>query len=209
VDDVASPPDAGDLVVVAGVEPIALLVTAAALRAGHTVVGLAERPDDLRGLLVEAGGAQAAGRYLPTDDARVGAGFSVALVTEPAESDPSLSPIERHIAELAPHLRPGSLLVVSSATAEYAGSLVDATVELLTGLRAGSDYGLGYLFSSVPRSRLIVSGIDAESARRTQQWLVGLGLPAMPVMPVAAAEIVAALLARAGEPPPESETPAQ
>jgi hypothetical protein len=209
VDEVVRAPGADDLVVVAGAEPVALLVAAAALRGGRTVVGLTERPDELRGLIVEGlivGAEEAldAGRYRLTDDPQLCAGFAVALVTEPAEIGPAMSPIERYVAELAPHLRPGSLLVVSAAMAEYAGTLADTTVELLTGLRAGSDYALGHLFPPAPRSRLIASGVDAGSARRTQEWLVGLGLAVMPVMPVAAAEVVAALLARAGEPPPES-----
>jgi UDP-N-acetyl-D-mannosaminuronate dehydrogenase len=205
VDEVARPAD--DLVVVAGVEPVALLVTAAALRAGRAVVGLAEQPDELRDMV----GAMATGadgpldtrRYQVTEDPQAGAAFSVALITEPAEIDPALSPIELHTAGLAPYLRPGSLLVVSSATAEYAGNVAAATVELLTGLRAGSDYALGYLFPPTPRARLIVSGIDAASSGRTQEWLLGLGLPVMPVMPVAAAEVVATLLARAGKPQDE------
>jgi hypothetical protein len=198
VDDVARPAD--DLVVVAGVEPVALLVTAAVLRAGRAVVGLAEEPDELRGMVSEAGGALDTRHYQVTQDPQAGAGFSVALITEPAGIDPALSPIELHTAGLAPYLRPGSLLVVSSATAEYAGNVAAATVELLTGLRAGSDYALGYLFPPAPRARLIVSGVDAASSGRTQEWLVGLGFPVMPVMPVAAAEVVAALLARAGRP---------
>lgn len=199
MDEVARPAD--DLVVVAGAEPVALLVTAAVLRAGRAVVGLAEQPDELRGM-VGALGTEALDtrRYQVTEDPQAGAGFSVALITEPAGIDPALSPIELHTAGLAPYLRPGSLLVVSSATAEYAGNVAAATVELLTGLRAGSDYALGYLLPPAPHARLIVSGVDAASSGRTQEWLAGLGFPVMPVMPVAAAEVVAALLARAGKP---------
>jgi hypothetical protein len=78
--------------------------------------------------------------------------------------------------------------------------VVDATVELLTGLRAGKDYALAHLFPPVPRTRLIVSGVDAASARRAQEWLTALRFSVMPVMPVAAAEIVATLLARAKQP---------
>ena len=202
MDEVARPAD--DLVVVAGVEPVALLVTAAALRAGRAVVGLADEPDALRGMLdATGGGALDTRRYRITGDPQAGAGFAVALITEPAGIGPALSPIERHTAGLAPHLRPGSLLVVSSATAEYAGDVAAATVELLTGLRAGSDYALGCLLPPAPRARLIVSGVNAASSGRTQEWLVGLGFSVMPVMPVAAAEVVAALLARAGKPPDE------
>lgn len=204
MDDVARA-DGDDLVVVAGAEPVALLVTGALLRAGHTVVGLVEHVDALRALIVDGeaalGDALDGGRYRITDDPRDCADFAVGLVTEPPETDATLSPVEHFAAALAPHLRQGALLVVSSATAENAGVVVDATVELLTGLRAGRDYGLAHLFAPVPQARLIVSGVDAASAGRAQEWLTTVGFPVMPILPVAAAEIVATLLARAEQPP--------
>ena len=67
-----------------------------------------------------------------------------------------------------PHLRPGRLLVVSSPTAEHAGGVAAATVELLTGLRAGADYALAHLFGPVRNGRLIVSGVDVASATRAR-----------------------------------------
>jgi hypothetical protein len=76
-------------------------------------------------------------------------------------------------------------------------------------LRAGSDYGLAHLFPPVPRARLIVSGVDAGSAGRAQEWLTAVGFSVMPVMPVAAAEIVATLLARADQPPEGPGAPPQ
>ena len=145
-------------------------------------------------------------RYVVTDDPAATAGFTTALVTEPPDDD-ALSPAERYSAALAPDLRPGSLLVVSSPTAEHAGGVVAATVELLTGLRAGTDYALAHVFGPLPNGRLIVSGVDVASATRAQVWLGELGLAVMPVLPVAAAEVVAGLLARAEQPPDEPAPP--
>jgi hypothetical protein len=207
VNDVAPAPDQRAPTVVAGAAPVARLVAAALLRAGHFVVGLADPLDEPEpaepdaALAADLDAGRAAGRYLVTDDPAAAAGFTVALVTESPDDDAALSPAERYSAALAPELRPGGLLVVSSPVAEHAGGVVAATVELLTGLRAGTDYALAHLFGPAPNGRLIVSGVDVASATRAEQWLGGLGLAVMPVLPVAAAEVVAGLLARAEQPP--------
>jgi hypothetical protein len=205
VDDVAPAPVQGAPTVVAGVAPVARVVTAALLRAGRFVVGLVDPLDEPvpepPELVADLDAGRAAGRYLVADNASVAAGFTVALVTEPPDDDAALSPAERYTAVLAPGLRPGTLLAVSSPTAEHAGEVVSATVELLTGLKAGTDYALAHLFGPVPNGRMIVSGVDVASATRAQEWLGALGLDVMPVLPVAAAEIVASLLARAEQPP--------
>ena len=214
MNDVAPAPVEGAPTVVAGVAPVARVITAALLRAGRSVVGLLDpldepvpEPTELdASLAADLDAGRAAGRYLGTDDARVAAGFSVALVTEPPDDD-ALSPAERYTAALAPDLPPGSLLIVSSPTAEHAGEVVAATVELLTGLQAGTDYALAHLFGPVPNGRMIVSGVDVASATRAEEWLVELGLAVMPVLPVAAAEVVAGLLARAEQPPEEGASP--
>ena len=209
MNDVAPAPLQGAPTVVAGVAPVARVITAALLRAGRSVVGLVD-PLDEPGpperdveLDAELDAGRAAGRYVVTDDPAAAAGFTVALVTEPPDDDAALSPAERYSAALAPDLRAGSLLIVSSPTAEHAGGVVAATVELLTGLRAGADYALAHLFGPVPNGRMIVSGVDVASATRAEEWLGGLGLAVMPVLPVAAAEVVAGLLARAEQPPEE------
>lgn len=204
MNDVAPAPDEGALAVVAGVAPIARVVAAALLRAGRHVVGLVDPLDDPgpepAELVADLDSGRAAGRYLVTDDPAAGAGFTVALVTEPPDDDAALSPAERYTAALAPYLRPGGLLVLSSPTAEHAGGVVTATVELLTGMRAGADYALAHLFAPVPARRLIVSGVDVASASRAEEWLRGVGLAVMPVLPVAAAEVVASLLGRTADP---------
>ena len=215
MNDVAPPPLQGALTVVAGVAPVARVVAAALLRSGHSVVGLVDpldEPDDEPAALdpelaAELDAGRAAGRYVVTDDPAAAAGFTIALVTEPPDDGAALSPAERYSAALAPDLHPGSLLIVSSPTAEHAGGVVAATVELLTGLRAGTDYALAHLFGPVPSGRMIVSGVDVLSATRAEEWLDGLGLAVMPVLPVAAAEVVAGLLARADQPPDETAPP--
>jgi hypothetical protein len=208
VNDLAPAPDQGAPAVVAGIAPVARLVSAALLRAGRHVVALVDPLDDPgpepADLAADLAAGRAAGRYLITEDPDAGAGFVVALVTEPSDDGAALSPAERYTAALAPNLRPGSLLVVSSPAAEHIGGVVAATVELLTGLRAGTDYALAHLFGPVPNGRLIVSGVDIGSATRAEEWLTELGLPVMPVLPVAAAEVVASLLSRAAR--PDSET---
>ena len=209
MNEVAPAPDQAAPVVVAGVAPVARLVTAALLRTGHHVVGLVDPLDDTEPepgeLAADLDAGRTDGRYLLTDEPAAGAGFTIALVTEPPDDDAALSPAERYTAALAPHLRPGGLLVVSSPTAEHAGGVVAATVELLTGLRAGADYALAHLFGPVSDGRLIVSGIDVASATRAEQWLAAVGLSVMPVLPVAAAEVVAGLLARASRPDGETD----
>jgi len=209
VNDVAPAPDQGAPTVVAGAAPVARVVAAALLRAGRFVIGLVDPLDDPGPeppeLAADLDAGRAAGLYLITDDPAAAAGFTIALVTESPDDGSALSPAERYSAALAHDLRPGGLLVVSSPTAEHAGGVVAATVELLTGLRAGTDYALAHLFGPAPNGRLIVSGVDVGSATRAEEWLGGLGLPVMPVLPVAAAEVVAGLLARAGQPPDEAD----
>jgi hypothetical protein len=205
VNDVAPAPDQDAPVLVAGVAPVARLVVAALLRAGRRVVGLVDPLDEPDPEPSEFAEELATGRYVVTEDPAAAAGFTIALVTEPSGDDAALSPAERYTAALAPELRTGGLLVVASPTAEHTGGVVAATVELLTGLRAGTDYDLAQLFGPVPNGRLIVSGVDAASATRAEEWLSGLGLPVMPVLPLAAAEVVAGLLARAARPDDETD----
>jgi threonine dehydrogenase-like Zn-dependent dehydrogenase len=209
VNDVAPARDQDAPVVVAGVAPVARLVTAALLRVGLRVVGLVDpldEPDpEPSEFAAELDAGKASGHYVVTEYPAAGTGPTIALVTEPSGDDAALSPAERYTAALAPGLRPGALLVVASPTAEHTGGVVAATVELLTGLRAGPDYALAHLFGPVPNGRLIISGVDVASATRAEKWLAGLGLPVMPVLPVAAAEVVAGLLGRAAA-RPDDET---
>lgn len=204
MNDDAPAADRGAPAVVAGVAPVARLITAALLRTGRHVVGLVDPLDEpgpeAADVAADLTAGRAAGRYLLTDDHAAAAGFTLALITEPPDDDAALSPAERYTAALAPYLRPGGLLVTAGPTAEHTGGVVAATVELLTGLRAGADYGLAHLFGPVTNGRLIVSGVDVASATRAEEWLAELGFTVLPVLPVAAAEVVASLLARAARP---------
>ena len=197
-------------VVVAGIGPVAFPITLAALRTGHRVVRLLTGPhgcpgdaDDRAARLAAAAPAE---RLTFTTEPTAGTGFEVAVLTESAAGDApepavdEISPIEHYAAALAPQLRRECLLAVSSATAEHAGDVVDATLELLTGLCAGRDYALAYLFQPATDGRVIVSGVDGPSVERASAWLDAIGLPGMPIMPVATAEVVATLLARADPP---------
>ena len=114
---------------VAGVAPVAQLVTAALLRAGRHVVGLVDPLDDAEPVPADLD----TGRYVVTDDPATGAGFTIAMVAD-SPDDAALSAAERYIAALAPLLQPGGLLVVSSPTAEHTGGIVVATVAFGMGI---------------------------------------------------------------------------
>lgn len=194
-------PDRDAPVVVAGVGDVVLPVAVAALEAGHGVVrwvtGPHELPSDAGERIARLAAAAPAERLTRTAEPQPCAGFRVAVLTQAPQHDPEIdgcSPIEHYAAGIAPHVRQGCLLAVSCVAAEHAGAVVDATVELLTGLRAGHDYALAYLFPPAPDGQLIVSGIDAESTEQARQWLTTVGLASVPVMPVGAAEIVTTLL---------------
>jgi hypothetical protein len=105
--------------------------------------------------------------YLVTDDAGVAAGFTVALVTEPPDDD-ALSPRRALHRRAGLRPAPGQPADRVQPTAEHAGGVVAATVELLTGLQAGTDYALAHLFGPVPNGRMIVSGVDVASATRAR-----------------------------------------
>ena len=139
MDDVAPAPDRrapdhGAPAVVAGVAPVARLVTAALLRAGHHVVGLVDPLDDAEPVPADLG-TRPLSRHRRSR--RCAPGSRSRWSPTPRDDDAALSPAERYTAALAPHLRRGGLLVVSSPTAEYTGGVVVATVELLTGLQRG------------------------------------------------------------------------
>ena len=75
--------------------------------------------------------ALATGRYLPTSDPALLAGFDVALITVPTplkEASPDLSFVEEAGRALAGHLRPGAVVVLESTT--YPGT----TEELLAAI---------------------------------------------------------------------------
>ena len=130
------------------------------------------------------------------------AGFDVAVITVPTplrDGVPDLSFIETAASDLAPHLRPGVLVVLESTT--YPGT----TEELLrpaleqSGLRAGTDFFLGYSPERVdpgnPKWSLtntpkVVSGIDDDSLAAVTAFYSRIVDTVVPVGSTAEAELV-------------------
>jgi UDP-N-acetyl-D-glucosamine dehydrogenase len=181
-------------VVVLGQGYVGLPLSMKAVTAGHDVVGvevstarakrLAEGDsfvEDVPRVALEA--ALATGRYRVTDDALGCEGFDVAVVTVPTplhEGAPDLSFIESAARMLAPHVRPGCLVVLESTT--YPGTteqLFAPILEAGSGLVAGADFSVGYSPERIdPGNRTwdlattpkLVSGLDARSLDRTDAF---------------------------------------
>ena len=181
-------------VAVLGQGYVGLPLSMKAVAAGHDVVGIdasTERVkrlaagdsfvEDVPRVALEA--ALRAGRYAVTDDALACEGFDVAVVTVPTplrEGAPDLSYIESAARMLAPHVRPGCLVVLESTT--YPGTTEQLFVPILEAgsqLIAGLDFGVGYSPERIdPGNRTwdlestpkLVSGIDSASLDRTDAF---------------------------------------
>ena len=181
-------------VAVLGQGYVGLPLSMKAVAAGHDVVGIdasTERVkrlaagdsfvEDVPRVALEA--ALRAGRYAVTDDALACEGFDVAVVTVPTplrEGAPDLSYIESAARMLAPHLRPGCLVVLESTT--YPGTTEQLFVPILEAgsqLIAGLDFGVGYSPERIdPGNRTwdlestpkLVSGFDPVSLDRTDAF---------------------------------------
>ncbi|MFI1680503.1 nucleotide sugar dehydrogenase [Streptomyces sp. NPDC020607] len=190
----AVPRKAGRRVVVVGQGYVGLPLAVGAVEAGHTVVGYDVDAGRIARLRagdsyvedVDAGRlakALESGAYRPTTDAAELAGFDVAVVTVPTpllDDVPDLTCIEEAALTLAAHLRPGALIVLESTT--YPGTTEDVFGALLqkeSGLCPGADFNLGYSPEridpgnkrwSLETTPKIVSGVDAESLRRTEEF---------------------------------------
>lgn len=116
------------------------------------------------------------GVYTPSTSIDRAAGFDVAVITVPtplSEGLPDLSFIEEAGRELAPHIRPGAMVILESTT--YPGTTEEVLAPILeagSALRAGSDFRLGYSPERIdpgnPKFGLIntpkvVSGVDDAS----------------------------------------------
>jgi UDP-N-acetyl-D-glucosamine dehydrogenase len=130
-----------------------------AVAAGHRVVGFDPDVSRVKALAdgdsfvtdvtaEEVRQALATGRYQPTGDEAHLEGFDVAVIDVPTplrEGVPDLSHVERAARSLAPHVRPGSVVVLESTT--YPGTTEELVAPILegeSGLRAGVDFHLGY-----------------------------------------------------------------
>jgi UDP-N-acetyl-D-glucosamine dehydrogenase len=181
-------------VAVLGQGYVGLPLSMKAVAAGHDVVGIdasTERVkrlaagdsfvEDVPRVALEA--ALRGGRYTVTDDVLACEGFDVAVVTVPTplhEGAPDLSYIESAARMLAPHVRPGCLVVLESTT--YPGTTEQLFVPILEAgsqLFAGLDFGVGYSPERIdPGNRTwdlestpkLVSGIDPVSLDRTDAF---------------------------------------
>lgn len=200
-------------VVVVGQGYVGLPVSMRAVAKGHSVVGLdvdARRVgqlsegrsyvDDVSDEELQA--ALASGRFIATTDGAMSAKFDVAVVTVPTplrESLPDLTFIEESAISLAPHITKGATVILESTT--YPGTTEELFVPLLesgSGLSAGTDFFVGYSperidpgnkkygFVNTPK---VVSGINAESLRRVDEFYGGLIEQTVPVRSPKEAEL--------------------
>ncbi len=142
------------------------------------------------------------GCYAITDEPKKCAGFDYAVISVPTplkDGCPDLSYIEAASRDLARFVRPGSTVVLESST--YPGTTDEVVGPLLeegSGLTAGEDFYLGYsperidpgnatwTLANTPK---IVSGIDAASLRRIDQFYRRLVERTVPVSRPAEAEL--------------------
>jgi UDP-N-acetyl-D-mannosaminuronate dehydrogenase len=195
---------------VAGLGYIGLGVARDAVTAGYHVTGFGTEPEHAVRLITGLAGedhtatvlaeAIESGVLYITGDTRSCAAFdTTVLVPDGRPVDPAeTGALERLAVALAPQVRAGVLVVVAETPRPRAdGELLSATVELLSGMRAGKDFDLGYavaaFVSSTPTVPTIVSGVDDRSARRTAALYRNLGRTATAVVPAEAAELVTML----------------
>ena len=174
-------------VLIVGQGYVGLPIAMRAVQMGYRVVGLDNDPRRIERLQTgdsfvedvsdaELQAALATGRYSASIDPAAAAGFDVAVITVPTplrEAAPDLSYIETAAANLAPHVRPGVLVVLESTT--YPGTTEELMVPILeagSGLKAGADFHVGYSperidpgnptwhFDNTPK---VVAGIDEAS----------------------------------------------
>lgn len=142
------------------------------------------------------------GTYCPTSANSNLQGFDIAVITVPTplrDGAPDLSYVEQAAITLAPYLRVGAAVVLESTT--YPGTtteLVGPILEAGSGLRAGTDFRLGYSPERIDpgnkvwtfrRTPKVVSGIDSASLEAVQSFYDDLVERTVPVSQVAVAEL--------------------
>lgn len=200
-------------VVIVGQGYVGLPVAMRAVTQGYDVVGLdvdaprVERLAQGRSYVDDVtdddlATALASGRYLPTRRYEDAAGFDVAVITVPTplrETLPDLTFIEQAGAALAPYVTRGATVVLESTT--YPGTTEELLVGILeagSGLTAGADFHVGYsperidpgnttyTFVTTPK---VVSGIDAASLARVEEFYGSLVDRTVPVSGTREAEL--------------------
>ena len=185
-------------VAVVGQGYVGLGLAVRAVEVGHDVIGfdidearvalLGEGRSYVEDVPSEAlGRTLATGRFEPTSDPARLSGFDIAVITVQTplrDGTPDLSFIEEAGRILAPHLRAGGCVILESTT--YPGTteeLLGPILEAGSGLRAGTDFHLGYsperidpgnatwTFVTTPK---VVSGIDSQSLARVRSFYEGL-----------------------------------
>ncbi len=180
--------------VVIGQGYVGLPISMRAIEVGYQVVGL--DVDTSRAQRLVAGTsyvedvsdealrqALASGRFTASATYDAAVGFDYVVITVPTpltEGLPDLGFIEQSAADIAPHIRPGSTVVLESTT--YPGTTDELLVPILesgSGLKAGVDFYVGYSperidpgnahfnFVNTPK---VVSGIDAQSSARIEAF---------------------------------------
>ena len=175
--------------VILGQGYVGLPLAIRAAQAGYQVVGFDTDADRVKRLQAAESSspdvpaeqittALANGLYAPTTRPEDLAGFEVAVIAVPTplrDGAPDLSAIEHAGQVLAPHLRPGCVIILESTT--YPGTtdgVLRPVLEAASGLRAGEDFHLGYSPERIdPGNRTwtlqntpkIVSGIDEASLK--------------------------------------------
>lgn len=123
------------------------------------------------------------GLYRASSDYSSAEGFDVAVISVPTplrDTKPDLSFIERSGADLAPFVKKGATIILESTT--YPGTTEELLAPILesgSGLKAGSDFYLGYSPERIdpgnPEYGLketpkVVSGINPESLKKVQEF---------------------------------------
>ena len=147
-------------------------------------------------------GANASGRYEPTNDPARCAEFDFAVIDVPTPLDegvPNLSYVTSAAEMLSRYLRPGATVIVESTT--YPGTteeLVGPILENGSGLAAGSGFHLGYSperidpgnrnwrFENIPK---VVSGVDEASLAAVKGFFDRLVERTIPVSGTREAEL--------------------
>lgn len=181
-------------VVIVGLGYVGLPLAMRAAKVGHHVVGY--DTDTRRVELLASGqsyvedvssaqlaGVLETGKFRPSSDAHACAGFDVAVIATPTplrDGLPDLSYVESAASTIARRLRPGATVIVESTS--YPGTTQERVLPLLeegSGLRAGTDFRLGYsperidpgnstwTLTTTPK---IVSGIDDDSLKAVRAF---------------------------------------
>ena len=200
-------------VVVIGQGYVGLPVAVRAAEAGYDVIGFEVDHRKVTGLNEGSShvedipdhrlaGVIGVGRYRATSDPADLAGFDIAVISVPTpmgDGAPDLSYIEDAARTLAPHVRPGSTVILESTT--YPGTTEELTGPILSagsGLAVGADFRLGYSPERIDPGNAVwklentpkvVSGVDAASLAAVQGFFDRLVDKTIPVSGTREAEL--------------------